>query len=265
MIVGNGKYYLYRHIRLDKNEPFYIGVGTKSKWGNLYKRATNTKMRNFMWLGVFNKTSIEVDILLESDDLSYISTKEEEFISLYGRKCNNTGTLVNIDKGGYMDRTFRKDNWRRSASERMTKMNKETAKKRIGTHHFSKYARKIYVYSLDGTFLSGYNSVVQCVDNFPQQFKYHLVIRKIDSNRSYMGYYFSSHKTDKLDTSNFIISKEGVDYGSKKICKISSNGEVIKIYNTMKQAEMENNLCKGTLYKSLKTKRSKLKKQFKYL
>lgn len=23
------KYYLYRHIRLDKNEPFYIGIGTK--------------------------------------------------------------------------------------------------------------------------------------------------------------------------------------------------------------------------------------------
>lgn len=26
-----GKHYLYRHIRLDKNEPFYIGIGTKYK------------------------------------------------------------------------------------------------------------------------------------------------------------------------------------------------------------------------------------------
>lgn len=25
MIVDIGKYFLYRHIRLDKNEPFYIG------------------------------------------------------------------------------------------------------------------------------------------------------------------------------------------------------------------------------------------------
>lgn len=25
MVVDNGKYFLYRHIRLDKNEPFYIG------------------------------------------------------------------------------------------------------------------------------------------------------------------------------------------------------------------------------------------------
>lgn len=30
-----GKYYLYRHIRLDKNEVFYIGVGTiQNKNGN---------------------------------------------------------------------------------------------------------------------------------------------------------------------------------------------------------------------------------------
>lgn len=25
------KHYLYRHIRLDKNEPFYIGIGTVTK------------------------------------------------------------------------------------------------------------------------------------------------------------------------------------------------------------------------------------------
>jgi hypothetical protein len=24
-------HYLYRHIRLDKNEPFYIGIGTKTQ------------------------------------------------------------------------------------------------------------------------------------------------------------------------------------------------------------------------------------------
>lgn len=29
MIVDNGKYFLYRHIRLDKNEVFYIGIGSK--------------------------------------------------------------------------------------------------------------------------------------------------------------------------------------------------------------------------------------------
>ena len=31
--------YLYRHIREDKNEPFYIGIGSDST----YKRANQTK------------------------------------------------------------------------------------------------------------------------------------------------------------------------------------------------------------------------------
>jgi len=31
MIVDSGKYFLYRHIRLDKNEPFYIGVATEAE------------------------------------------------------------------------------------------------------------------------------------------------------------------------------------------------------------------------------------------
>ena len=31
------KYYLYRHIRLDKDEPFYIGIGI------VYKQDINSK------------------------------------------------------------------------------------------------------------------------------------------------------------------------------------------------------------------------------
>lgn len=34
MITYNEKFYLYRHIRLDKNRPFYIGIGTKP---NIFK------------------------------------------------------------------------------------------------------------------------------------------------------------------------------------------------------------------------------------
>ena len=38
MIEDEGKYYLYRHIREDKNEVFYIGIGTKNSKVE-YKRA----------------------------------------------------------------------------------------------------------------------------------------------------------------------------------------------------------------------------------
>jgi hypothetical protein len=88
--------YVYRHIRLDKNEPFYIGIGKD----NSYKRAFEKDKRNKFWKNIVSKTNYEVEILI--DDLSWevACEKEKEFISLYGRKDLNTGTLVNLTNGG---------------------------------------------------------------------------------------------------------------------------------------------------------------------
>lgn len=101
------RHYLYRHIRLDKNEVFYVGVGTKGKYKfktvtNEFKRAYShsTKQRSKWWIRVFNKTEIKVEILFESDDYSFIEQKEIEFIKLYGRQDKGLGTLVNMTDGG---------------------------------------------------------------------------------------------------------------------------------------------------------------------
>lgn len=85
---------VYRHIRLDKNEPFYIGIGKTEK------RAYEKIKRNKFWHNVIAKTEYEVEILF--DDLSWESAgeKEKEFIKLYGKRDNNTGCLVNITDGG---------------------------------------------------------------------------------------------------------------------------------------------------------------------
>lgn len=90
--------YVYRHIRLDKNQPFYIGIGSDKS----YKRAYENKpdRRNNIWNKIFNKTSIDVEIIL--DDLTWEDAckKEIEFISLYGRMNNGTGILCNLTDGG---------------------------------------------------------------------------------------------------------------------------------------------------------------------
>jgi len=88
--------YLYRHIRLDKNMPFYIGIGVDSN----YYRANSKKSRNDHWNKIVNKTDYEVEILFEHDDYNFIKEKEKEFISLYGRKDTNNGMLVNKTDGG---------------------------------------------------------------------------------------------------------------------------------------------------------------------
>lgn len=88
--------YLYRHIRSDKNVPFYIGIGTDSS----YYRARSKKSRNDHWNKIVNKTDYEVEILFEHDDYDFIKEKEIEFIALHGRSDLRLGTLCNLTNGG---------------------------------------------------------------------------------------------------------------------------------------------------------------------
>lgn len=90
--------YLYRHIRLDKNEVFYIGIGSDCK--GYFKRAKSHQYRNYYWNNIVNKTSYEIEILLDDSSKEDAIKKEIEFISLYGRKDLNSGTLVNMTSGG---------------------------------------------------------------------------------------------------------------------------------------------------------------------
>jgi hypothetical protein len=96
IVVNYSMAYVYRHIRLDKNEPFYIGIGS----GPTYKRANNPRDRNIFWKRIVAKTEYEVEIML--DDLTWeeACNKEKEFISLYGRSDKKLGSLSNLTDGG---------------------------------------------------------------------------------------------------------------------------------------------------------------------
>lgn len=97
------KHYLYRHIRLDKNEVFYVGIGTKNKKdieNYTYSRAKSKGSRTDFWRNIVNKADYEIEIILESDDYQFIKQKEIEFVKLYGRTNLGLGTLVNLTDGG---------------------------------------------------------------------------------------------------------------------------------------------------------------------
>lgn len=84
---------VYRHIRLDKNQPFYIGIGNEKS------RAYDKKSRTNWWKNIAKK-GYEVEILFEDIDFEEAIKKEIEFVALYGRKNNKTGILVNLTDGG---------------------------------------------------------------------------------------------------------------------------------------------------------------------
>ena len=85
---------VYRHIRLDKNEPFYIGIGKTEK------RAYSKHSRNRYWKHITKNTEYKVQVLF--DDLTWEQSieKEIELIQMYGRKDLGLGTLVNLTDGG---------------------------------------------------------------------------------------------------------------------------------------------------------------------
>lgn len=88
--------YLYRHIRLDKNEPFYIGIG---KDDGSYKRAKRKSQRNLMWKRIVNKTDYAIEIVMDGLTWDEACEKEREFIALYGRR-HDGGVLANMTLGG---------------------------------------------------------------------------------------------------------------------------------------------------------------------
>ena len=88
--------YVYRHIRLDKNEPFYIGIGSAKNFARAYAKNN----RNIHWQRIVAKTDYEVEILFDNLSNEDARTKEIEFIRLYGRDDLKTGSLVNLTDGG---------------------------------------------------------------------------------------------------------------------------------------------------------------------
>jgi len=97
-------FFVYRHLRLDNGQPFYIGKGkTNVKAKNYiteHYRAFSTQKRNPYWKNIVAKCGYEVEIMFEHISENVVFEKEKEFIEIYGRKDINRGLLSNMSEGG---------------------------------------------------------------------------------------------------------------------------------------------------------------------
>lgn len=114
--------YVYRHIRLDKNIPFYIGISLIDDIE--YKRANVRSGRNKHWQNVVKKSDYRVDIMFDEIESDFAKEKEIELIALYGRVDLKTGTLVNRTIGGDGNNGM-------IVSEYTRKLISESSKKRV--------------------------------------------------------------------------------------------------------------------------------------
>lgn len=89
--------YVYRHIRLDTNKVFYVGV---SDVNDNYKRSRKVIARSDHWRNIVNVTDWESEIIFDNLSLKEAKEKEIEFIKIYGRSDLGEGTLVNHTDGG---------------------------------------------------------------------------------------------------------------------------------------------------------------------
>jgi hypothetical protein len=85
---------VYKHIRKDTNEIFYIGIG------NDKSRAFSAKGRNNHWKHIVDKYGYIVDIIETDINWQTACEKEIELIKEYGRRDLGFGTLVNMTDGG---------------------------------------------------------------------------------------------------------------------------------------------------------------------
>jgi hypothetical protein len=105
---------VYRHIRLDNNKVFYIGIGNE-------KRPYSKNNRNKHWLNVVNKTNYYVEVVSKNLSLEDACELEVFLISEYG-----IGNLTNINSGG--EGQFNPDaetRYKIGSGKRGTKISKE--------------------------------------------------------------------------------------------------------------------------------------------
>ena len=84
---------VYRHITLDTNQVFYIGIGK-------INRPNSKKNRNKFWHNVVNKHGYYSEIIKDNLNHQEACELEQLLILEYGRRDLNTGYLVNMTDGG---------------------------------------------------------------------------------------------------------------------------------------------------------------------
>lgn len=85
---------VYKHIRKDTNEVFYIGIGSRKD------RALSKDGRTDHWHNIVNKHGYYVELIHEGISIEEAKELEIKYIKEIGRADLGKGSLINLTDGG---------------------------------------------------------------------------------------------------------------------------------------------------------------------
>jgi len=234
-------YFVYQHIRKDKNTIFYIGIGKlrSDKLATTDKmkhyRAYSKQGRNPIWKSIVNKTSYKIEIILTNISFNEAKNLEIELISKYG-KIKEKGLLANISDGG---ETVNID--------------------LITVLNDPKCSQKVYQYNLEGNFIKEWLSTNQIKRELGFD---NSVIRKAltgktnSPNISYNFQWYLEYKGEKIPKSDSgkITLHKGVILESEKNKLIFNSREECAKYFNVKPAQITNAIKNNWKFKNYKVK-----------
>jgi hypothetical protein len=210
------KYYIYQHVRLDTNEIFYIGKGTKKGKGNAYIRAFTKNSRNQYWKNITQLTSYKVEILEEYESEQDCLKRETELIILHGYSWDGTGTLCNMVKD----------------DQEIKRLARIQAKK--------KNSKEVHQYDLDGNYLKSFPSITDAIKEYPCD------IYNAASERHFTagGFQWRTIKHDKLQPYSEELNEI---QNSKLIYQYDIDNNFIKEWNGTKQPSEKLGIHRGAI------------------
>jgi hypothetical protein len=209
-------YYIYQHIRLDRNEIFYIGKGTKKSKGNIYARAFTKNSRNQYWKNIVQLVPYRVEILEEYESEEECLKRETELIKLYGYSWNGTGTLCNMVE----------DN------DEIRKLARIQSKKKV--------SKEVHQYDLEGNYVKSFKSISDAVKEHPCDIYNAASGRTITAG----GFQWRTIKYDKLQSYNEELYEIE---NSKLVYQYDTDNNLIKEWKGTKQPSEELGINRGAI------------------
>lgn len=270
--------YVYRHIRIDKNQPFYIGISKGNDSVN--SRANSDTGRNVIWNRIVSKTLWEAEIVMENLTWKEAQAKEIEFIKLYGRLNNKTGILANMTDGGeggsgvVVSEETRKKLSKQSKGRVISKETREKMASKLRGRPLPEWQRKILSeaakkrdtywckkkidqYDKNGNFIKSFDSLTNAAKEL--KLKQANITKVLLNKRTNTGGFVFTYHGQSFNGVNRNFKKNIV---TKKVVDLETG----EIYESLRDAAEKNNLPQHKVKTQLYTKKKpRWPRKFKFL